>query len=258
MNMRQYRRALLVIALAMGACQASLAQAYRCQRADGALVFQQTPCALPELGQPAATPAPPTVQPARAAAHHGEEAYALLTRRKREVLDLTARLERCRADQPGFAAKSSELVLAWRRRQETTLADYERLLALKVRELRRSAAVPLSLCSDEWLQEMEALARPPDPRFSSVEKTWSVFVGALLAADRATLLKCVTGTAAARLRERLALLTDVDLRRMGGTIRGLKVQSGDDYDKEGLVAHDDRVDGIAFRNVNEEWKIGNL
>ena len=34
------------------------------------------------------------------------------------------------------------------------------------------------------------------------------------------------------------------------------MQWGDDYEKEGLVAdNDNRAVGIAFRNVNEEWKI---
>jgi hypothetical protein len=282
MNMRQYRKAAVLGMLAMGAMQASAAETFRCVRADGSISFQQMPCPLAEVSAPERatsarsspavglrapatantqgstrasvdTPQSPKLSPVPA-----DEPYGLLTRRKREVLDLTARLERCRADQPGFAALSADLYPAWRRRHEDTLAEYERLLALKVRELRRSDAVPLSLCSEEWLRSMEPLARQPDPRFNSVEKTWAMFVEALLAADRATLMNCVTGTAAARLKQRIDLLSDSDLRRMGGAIRGLKVQWGDDYEKEGLIAHDDRVDGIAFRRVNDEWKIGNL
>jgi hypothetical protein len=58
------------------------------------------------------------------------------------------------------------------------------------------------------------------------------------------------------MRERLDRLADADLRRMAGNIRELKVLWGDDYDKEALVVHGDRVDGVVFRrNVNDEWKL---
>jgi hypothetical protein len=51
-------------------------------------------------------------------------------------------------------------------------------------------------------------------------------------------------------------MTDEDLRRIGGGIRAFKVQWGDDYLKEALAASDDnKVSGIAFRSINEEWKI---
>jgi hypothetical protein len=274
MNMRMYQGA-LALTLALGGAGLAAADSFRCQLSDNVVSYQERPCALPDLSRPepaspgrtVAAPRPPAPVAPRApqaipaatslpqATPDGDEPYARLTRRKREVLDLTARLERCRADQPEFAARSADLHQAWRRRHEATLAEYGHLLALKVRAARRSDA---GLCNEEWLRELEPLARTPDPRFSTVEKTWDLFVGALQRADRAMILNCVTGPAARRLKDRLEKLADADLRRMSLRMRGMKVQWGDDYEKEGLVVQDDRVAGIAFRNVNEEWKIGEL
>jgi len=43
---------------------------------------------------------------------------------------------------------------------------------------------------------------------------------------------------------------------MADAIRAFKVQWGDDYLKEALAGGDnDRVSAIAFRSINEEWKI---
>jgi hypothetical protein len=89
-----------------------------------------------------------------------------------------------------------------------------------------------------------------------VEKAWETFVGALRAADRPGVMRCVSGPVARSMGERLGRLADADLRRMAANIRELKVLWGDDYDKEALVVHGDRVDGVVFRrNVNEEWKL---
>jgi hypothetical protein len=169
----------------------------------------------------------------------------------REVLDLTARFERCRME-PEFAARTGEVYQAWRRRHADTLSEYRQLLAIKVRAAGRGDP---PVCSDAWVKEIELLARTPDLRFATVEQTWELFVRALRAADRATLMDCVTGPIAQAMKQRLDQLADADLRRMGVNIRALKVQWGDDYDKEGMVVHGDRVDTIAFRSINEEWKI---
>jgi len=117
----------------------------------------------------------------------------------------------------------------------------------------------MRLCTDDWLRAIEPLTRAPDPRFSTVEKTWQVFMGALMTGDRAAALKCLGGKAEARWRQRTETMSDDDLRRVGASIRALKVQWGDDYEKEGLVADTgNRIIGIAFRNINEEWKITEL
>ena len=260
MKMRQYAVGLGLV-LALGMTGNTQAETFRCTLADGIASYQQTPCAVADLPPPASAapapawpaaqpPAPAVAPPARRAFEDGP--FSALTPRKREVLDLTARLERCRADQPGFAVRTEDLHRSWRRRHAGTLAEYGRMLATKVRLARPDAAA----CSDEWLRELEPLAREPDPRFGTVEKTWQVFVGGLLAADRARVMSCVTGPVARVLRERLDRMSDTDLRRMGANIRELKLLWGDDYDREGLVVHGDRVDGIVFRrNVNEEWKV---
>jgi hypothetical protein len=259
MDMKSYGSGLALL-LALGGTQPVAAETYRCQLADRVVSYQQTPCVVPELPQPpAVAPRPP---PAKAPApvvaappRNADEAYARLTRRMREVLDLTARFERCRTDQPGFAAHTEEVYQAWRKRHAPTLSEYRRLLAIKVRAAGRADAAP---CSDDWVRELELLTRTPDPRFASVEQTWELFVKALQAADRATVMNCVTGPIARVMKERLDHLSDADLRRMGVNVRALKVQWGDDYDKEGMVLHGDRVDAVAFRSINEEWKIRSL
>jgi hypothetical protein len=255
MDMRQYGIGTALV-LALGAAGTVRAETFRCVLADRVVSYQETPCAVPDLRRPeppraAAPAATPTPPPARKA----DEPFALLTRRKREVLDVTARFERCRNDVPGFAAISRDVYRAWRERHAATLSEYAGFLGMKVRAFPRGDAAS---CSDEWLGELAALARTPDPRFGTVEKTWELFVNALQAADRPGIMNCVTGPVARSLGERLQKLADADLRRMGVNIRALQVQWGDDYEKEGLVVHGDRVDGIAFRNVNEEWKIREL
>src|SRR3954470_9424207 len=275
------------------------AETFRCQQADGGINFQATPCSMAELVTPEPPPAtaarpdmppqakpepaavgakPPPVPPARAersastpgpvllpapSARHdaaADDDFVKPTRRKREILEVSAQLERCRADAPGFAEKSAAVYDAWTRRHGAVLSEYHKQLVAKVRAGRRGEmTLPLRMCTDEWLQEIEPLSRMPDARFQTVEKTWQLFLGALMTGDRAALLNCLSGPAEARWKLRAEKLSDEDLRRIAGNIRGLKVQWGDDYEKDGLVAdNDDRVTGIAFHNINEEWKITEL
>lgn len=191
------------------------------------------------------------------AAMHAAHAQEATTRRAREVIDLTAQFERCRLDAPGFAERSEPVHDAWKRRHARVIADHERTIELKVRVARRSdTMLPLRLCTDDWLRGIEPLTRTPDARFHSVEKTWTVFVAALMNADRAAVLECLSGRLAIGWKDRALRLSNEDLRRIGASLRAFKVQWGDDYEKEGLVADDaQRVFGIAFRSVNEEWKI---
>jgi len=255
MDIKLYRVG-LALALALGTTAPAVAETFRCPLADRIASYQQTPCAVPDLPRP--PPATSTrgmvlapLPPARKA--DAAAAAAVLTPRKREIVELTARLERCRSDQPGFAARTEELYQAWRRRHAATLSDHRQLLALKVRAFSTGDG---AACSDQWVRELEPLARTPDPRFSSVEKTWAAFVAALQAADRPAILSCVSGPVAQTMGERLEKLPDAELRRMGANIRELKVLWGDDYDREALVVHGNRVDGVVFhRNVNEEWKL---
>ncbi|HVE54623.1 MAG TPA: hypothetical protein VNB23_14680 [Ramlibacter sp.] len=180
------------------------------------------------------------------------------SRRKREVIEITVMLERCRAALPGFAERSEEVYQAWRARHGATLNEFDRSVGPRIRQARRST-MPSPHCTDEWLQEIAPLAQAPDPRFSSVEKTWTVFVEALKAADRATAMNCLTGRAETQWKSRVEKLSNEDLRRIGVAIRSLRIQWGDDYMKEGIVEGDDkRVGAVAFRNRNEEWKIQEL
>lgn len=242
-------------------------ETFRCHQPGGGITFQQAPCPLTEMAAPerpataAPTPRPvpaAALQPGPAAAAAGtDDGFVKPTKRKRDVLELSAQLERCRADVPGFAEKSAAVHAAWGQRHATVLAEYAPLLAAKVRAGRRGeATLPLRLCTDEWLRDMEPLTRAPDPRFNSVEKTWQVFMGALMTGDRATALDCLAGRANSRWKQRVEQMNDEDLRRIAASIRSLKVQWGDDYEKEGVIADTaNRVVGIAFRNLNEEWKI---
>jgi hypothetical protein len=209
------------------------------------------------------TPAPVSI-PARfagaAQAPSPDEPFVKPTKRKREIIDLTAQFQRCRADVPGFAEKSAVVYDAWIHRHGATMAEYERLLTAKVRAGRRGEmTLPLRLCTDDWLRAIEPLSRTPDTRLQTVEKTWQVFLGALMTGDRATVLDCLSGPALLRWQARSQQLNDDEMRRIAASVRALKVQWGDDYDKEGLVTDvENRVVGIAFHNINEEWKITEL
>lgn len=284
------KRAWLFALCTLGAAATAQAQGemYRCNQADGSVTFQPTPCPLADLVNPngpapapvvAPKPPPPPKPPVAVApprppaperpmvvpepvavpssAIPADEGFVKPTRRKREILDLTAQLERCRADAPGFAEKAAPVYAAWTRRHAAVMSEYDKLLGAKVRAGRRGdASLPLHVCTEDWLRQIEPLSRKPDPRFETVEKTWQVFMGALITGDRVTALSALSGSAEARWKQRVERLSDEDLRRIGASIRALKVQWGDDYEKEGMVADvDNRVVGIAFRNVNEEWKI---
>ncbi|NNU44709.1 hypothetical protein [Ramlibacter montanisoli] len=279
------KQALLGVLLVLGGREAA-AEMFRCQKADGSVVFQQLECPITELAPPevpkadapaatvvAPVPAPPPKAPTPKAFAAPERPLAVPnpvavapassqddikpSKRKRDVLELSAQFERCRADAPGFAEKSQEVYAAWRQRHAAVISEYQKQLMAKVRAGRRGdVTLPLSLCTEEWLRGIEPLSRMPDPRYQSVEKTWQMFMGALMTGDRVTALNCLTGRAHARWKARTEAMSDDELRRIGASIRALKVQWGDDYEKEGLVADtDNRVIGIAFRNVNEEWKI---
>ena len=249
-------RAAVVALLLLGAATGARAEMFKCLQPDGRLSFQQLPCAdgVPLAPAPAEAARP---GPAATAGRAPEAVSPIPTKRMREVLDLTALLERCRADEPGFAERSAPLYQAWRVRHAYTLTAHRPLLMAKVREYRRGGGgMSPTACSEDWLRTLEPLARLPDTRFSSVEKTWMLFVDALKAADRTTALNCLAGPAAARWKARVNNLADEDLRRIGSAIRAFKVQWGDDYLKEALAAGDDtQLTGIAFRSINEEWKI---
>jgi hypothetical protein len=247
-------RACLAMALAVGAADAALAETYRCRQADGRVSFQGLPCELPDLAPQAEAAAAPA---ATAAASRSLDDLPKPTRRKREVLELTLLLERCRDADPAFAEASAPVYAAWRQRHAGTLAEYDRLLAVQLRSARRSSAPPPD-CSEAWLAQIAPLARTPDPRFSTAEKTWAVFIEALRAADRETALSCLAGAAEDEWKQRVERLSDEDLRRIARAIRAMRIQWGDDYEKEGVVAGDDRSGPIAFRNRNEEWKISDL
>jgi hypothetical protein len=282
--------ALVLLAVTQGA----EAEMYRCHLPDGAISFRQEPCPLSEMNapeptvrvpavrMPVAAPAAPAaanppparqeerpvsvpstanpVAPGAASTAADDDVYVKPTKRKRDVLEISAQFERCRADAPGFAETSAAVYAAWTRRHAAVLAEYDKQLVAKVRASRRGeTSLPVRLCTEDWLRAIEPLTRTPDARFSTVEKTWQVFMGALMTGDRETVLKCLGGKAEARWRQRTEAMSDDELRRVGASIRALKVQWGDDYEKEGLVADvENRVIGIAFRNINEEWKITDL
>jgi hypothetical protein len=275
----------LVAAAALAAAGSVRAEMFKCLQPGGGVSFQQMECAdpqpqppapavvqsiqQPEFKKPAAQPAAPAAKVAapatatapaaktRAAAAPAVDPTVIPTKRKREVLEISAQLERCRRDMPDFAQKSEAVYQAWKVRHAATLAEHHKLLVAKVRAARHGEmSLPLAMCSEEWLAKVEPLSRMPDTRFATVEKTWQVFMGALMTGDRATALSCFAGKAEARWKEKSEKLSNEDLRRIAGSIRALKVQWGDDYEREGMVADtENRAVGIAFRNVNEEWKI---
>ena len=290
--MKRQTRAWLLALTTMGVASAAWAQAevYRCNLPDGGISFQANPCSLPDLLVTPTPPAPvrkPEAPRAEASAPRlatvprsvatpeevtipaalahgdnapGDEGFVRPTKRKRDILELTAQFERCRADVEGFAEKSAPVYAAWTQRHAAVLAEYDKLLAAKVRAGRRGEmTLPVRLCTDDWLKQVEPLTHMPDARFQTVEKTWQVFMGALMTGDRKALLNCLSGNAATRWNARAERMTDDEMRRIGASIRGLKVQWGDDYEKEGVVADtDNHLAGIAFRNINEEWKITDL
>jgi hypothetical protein len=253
-------RTLITLLLLAGATGSVSAQMFTCKLVDGKTSFQQLPCDespqadLPAPGAPVAGASSSSAKPPPPGSPQ------LLTRGKREVLQLTTVLERCRADEPGFAERSAAVYVAWRQRHAATLAEFDRLLAAKVREARRGVApIPLEMCSDDLLRRLEPLARPPDARLDTAEKTWTLFLTALRSGNREMALRCLTGKAELRWKERAERASDADLRRMADTIRAFKVQWGDDYLKEALAARaDNKVSGITFIKFNDEWLISEL
>lgn len=270
-------------------------QMHTCRTPDGRVTFQQLPCDdVPQAVAPAAAPlvaAPtkPAPVPAPAAAPVGPAAPAaaaepvipallpmtvpragptaaakltpgspeLLTRGKREVIEFAALLERCRADQPGFADRGAAQLQRWRQRHAATLNEFDKVLATRVKEARRGPSpLPLEFCTDDLLARAETMARPPDTRMDSAEKTWQLFLTALAKGDRATATRCLTGKAEARWKERVDRYSDAELRNMAATIRAFKVQWGDDYLKEALAAqYDNKLLPVTFEKFNDEWRI---
>lgn len=240
----------LLAMLLLGDCMAG--EMFTCRQADGSVSYQQMPCAeLPHDAASQQDPEPLEAAPAALPPPVG------LTRRKREVLDLTVNLQRCRTDIPGFAERAAPLYVAWQRRHAATLSEQGSVLSAKLREARRVSISP-QFCGDELLVKLDLLSRTPDPRLGSVEKTWGLFMQALKAADRDTARLCLTGKAEARWKQKVEALSDDELRRLGSAVRAFKVQWGDDYLKEALAADDRHVAGVVFENLNEEWRISDL
>lgn len=106
-----------------------------------------------------------------------------------------------------------------------------------------------------------ALSLPaPDPRLSSPEKTWQLFIDALGRGDLDTAYACFTPGMKAKMEPAFSRMAPPALKGMAESFEGfaLSQAAGDGRFREAVVKRGERIGLIYFLELEGEWKIDEM
>lgn len=174
----------------------------------------------------------------------------------------------CDALVPGFEQSTEAHYARWREQHRDEIAKVEADERFKERQrdaLRpppselRAAKVRQITPTCEKLANLFEASAPAEARFSSAERTWETFRGALRNAQRESLAACLFGNARRTFSGRLFAMSDDQLKRMEASIAELKLSQRNGPVHEGVILQKDGKAGtIVFVKVGENWKIGEM
>ena len=99
----------------------------------------------------------------------------------------------------------------------------------------------------------------PDPRFSTPEKTWELYLASLRQGDRQTALLCLISRARDEFGPFIKETSKQELNRMGNAIKSLRITSRfGEFTEAMAVTHEGHAGIITFENRDGEWKINEM
>ncbi len=99
----------------------------------------------------------------------------------------------------------------------------------------------------------------PDPRFSTPEKTWELYLASLRQGDRQTALLCLISRARDEFGPFIKEASKQELNRMGNAIKSLRITSRfGEFTEAMAVTHEGHAGTITFENRDGEWKINEM
>jgi hypothetical protein len=118
----------------------------------------------------------------------------------------------------------------------------------------------LRAASERFLRERGVTVRiaEVDPRKSSPEGTWRLFMESLMQADLASAYGCLTPAMKARFEPMLSRLPGDKLREMAESFSGFAMTSSFEPFREAIVRRGERAGFVYFQRVEGEWKISEM
>jgi len=96
----------------------------------------------------------------------------------------------------------------------------------------------------------------PEERFATAEKTWAVFVDALRAGDRATVLACFSPRMRYRLEPGFRSMSNEKMKDLGASELGAGTAMGDVFREYAATVGPERLAGnVTFVKMLGAWRI---
>jgi Domain of unknown function (DUF4124) len=235
------------------------AQLYKCRDSSGAVSYQRVPC----LGHSIEIP----LTEADAKAHESAPGARPPDLANEAVYGAVFTKSICDASMPGFEQRTAAVYAAWRAarpeqvRQTETMINGNPQMTAELAKLREKAAKGLSKeevhqveqqCGEEFVEQMERSSHPPDPRFSTPQRTWDLYMKALRSADRALAVSCLTGRYRSGMKKSFQELSDEGIKSMGDFVKGL---SGLTFERVGDEASITKEWGGADASDGKRWRV---
>lgn len=177
-------------------------------------------------------------------------------------------LSGCKFASKEYEYKTLEVISQWRDSQPKLIdmikASPEYLYGLQKSQKYYEQSTPndkqkAQKHCDNMFANFKEHQKGPDQRFSSPEKTWTLFTNSLKAGDKETVVQCLSG----RARENLSAFfksSDVDkLREMGNSFTGFSLLEPMGEFQEAAVSRSNGKAGIVmFLEKSGNWKINDM
>lgn len=174
-----------------------------------------------------------------------------------EMAGTLAQYRRCSERIDGYEEKAEPLVEQWSEASDGMVARFERVLSIGQPQLgvaREPGPDEFAKYCDQLLVRLAEYAKPRNAAFADPEKTFAVFIEALVNADREKALSTLTPTS--RLRAVIEKLPDESLQRMGRTTRLIRMTGEYGDFRTGIAVRDSGVAAeVQFRSTPRGWLI---
>ena len=177
-------------------------------------------------------------------------------------------LERCSNLSREYEDKTSKVFAKWQNSApkliEMLKASPEYLHALnrvKKETIKRSTryTVKAQKNCDQILTSFKEQLEGPDEKFSSPEKTWTLFIESLKKGNKEVIVQCLTGQARQNLSSFFINSDETKLREMGNSFTGFELSERMGLYREAAVSRSDGRAGLIYFLENAgNWKISSM
>lgn len=185
------------------------------------------------------------------------------------AMSMQVKTELCTRDFPNLAeqlkATYAALLASFELPEEKLKADprfeenMEKIREHVIGKHNEASALRVALDCEE-MAEGSPPSAPPDPKYSSPEKTWHQYISALKQADKRAAAHCLTGRARVRFTDLLSDLPTEKVKKMGDAVEAFWMKSQGETIAEGFIGmKNGRGGSVQFiRNHNGEWLISDM